>query len=434
MLIILWFMRGVCHLSFFYWLVNRHCSMRHILVASISFTFLLFVFLRFYSYPEINIIALLVFLLFLGYLSKIPLRQSLYGAFASIVIITVILNLGSELLYQLYLYLPFAVYLWTPQLLNFLFIILFIFFLWYSRYQISTISNVVRHSRFFVMTNVLLMLCTFLLLIVNYPAGKWLRKWHQQYAEKLYLVIITCTLVLLVLLIIYMSFAREQLKLQHEKIQQQQLLAYTKELETLHDELATFRHDYANILASLEQSIHAGNMMQIRHVYQQTIAPTKEIVNQQSLEVVKLRNVSLPEVKSLIITKLFEAEKRQLNIVLDIPEVIATLPISSHHFIRMLSILLDNAIQAAEESPPHQVQLSLFFTATQFHVVVKNNTAQVIGDLTEIYEKRYSTNSSQRGYGLFSLKHLLMQHPNAMLSTKIEQHYFIQHLLFTNRS
>ena len=41
MLIILWFMRGVCHLSFFYWLVNRHCSMRHILVASISFTFLL---------------------------------------------------------------------------------------------------------------------------------------------------------------------------------------------------------------------------------------------------------------------------------------------------------------------------------------------------------------------------------------------------------
>lgn len=47
-----------------------------------------------------------------------------------------------------------------------------------------------------------------------------------------------------------------------------------EKLEDMHDELASFRHDYMNVLLSLEEGIRTKNVKEIEQVYYDVIAPT----------------------------------------------------------------------------------------------------------------------------------------------------------------
>src|SRR5690606_25881446 len=123
-----------------------------------------------------------------------------------------------------------------------------------------------------------------------------------------------------------------------------------------YDDLASFRHDYLNILLSLSEGIRTENMEEIKRVYENVIAPTVKIMNHHELEIVKLSNIAIPEVKGLLSSKLISAQQQNINVMMDIPEKIKGVPIHIVTFIRAISIILDNAIEEAVKSKEKQLQ------------------------------------------------------------------------------
>lgn len=91
---------------------------------------------------------------------------------------------------------------------------------------------------------------------------------------------------------------------------------------------------------------------------------------------------------------------------MDIPEQTDEVGISIIKFIRMSSIILDNAIEEAEQSPLRELQLSFFIHNHVLKLIVVNSCIQETIDIPEIYHLGVSNKKGkERGVGLYTLNH-----------------------------
>src|SRR5699024_3122355 len=99
------------------------------------------------------------------------------------------------------------------------------------------------------------------------------------------------------------------------------------------------------------------------------------------------------------------------------------------HFIRMISILMDNGIEEAVHSEAKILQLAFFEIEANQYFIVRNSSEHGTIDLEQLYDKSYSSKKGVRGYGLYALKKLLDQHHHVTLETSFEDSFFTQTLM-----
>src|SRR5699024_9512696 len=115
-----------------------------------------------------------------------------------------------------------------------------------------------------------------------------------------------------------------------------------------------------------------------------------------------------------------------VHVTIDIPQQIELVSMSLVNFIRIISILLDNAIESALSSDEKSLQIAFFEYNTASYFIVRNSISDTSINLHNLFQKGYSAKSSDRGYGLYSLQNLIDKIPYATLETKIDRPYFIQ--------
>ena len=80
----------------------------------------------------------------------------------------------------------------------------------------------------------------------------------------------------------------------------------------------------------------------------------------------------------------------------------------TNDLVTLIGNLVDNAMEALQESPRKQVQLSLTHSDSQLFIEVQDSGAGIPCDLQEtIFEKGFSTKSNNRGFGLALVKKVL---------------------------
>lgn len=421
---------GIGHLYLFHLLLgNKQISIRFIVATACLFTLFLAVLLNRTGFVELNIIVLFLFLVVLGLLYKgQSVIHVIYFALLSIVLFTVVKNGLLTALYWAYLESPFPYYVWTPSVISLFTQVVILVVLFTLRNYIQAAGTYIVHSRFFYVTYGLVVICTGMLAIVNYPTLTFLQKANQLYGEQLYTLTLLVVTVLLLILVIKTYLEKQRLIEKHEQTEYEQLMTYVEKLEFLHDELAAFRHDYTNLLLSLEQAIEKEDMAQVQRIYASTIAPTVSQVNMQQLELTKLAKVEQPALKSLLSVKVLAAQRQSIAVYLDIPQPITSMALRSDDLIRIVSVLIDNAIEAAAISEEKVLQIALFNMNEAQYIVVKNSIQQKLS-LQPLYEKNVSTKGKQRGLGLYSVQRMLKKYSNATLSTKVDATYFTQELI-----
>lgn len=422
---------GFGHFYLFQLLVGTtQIPKRFYALLSILFTVLLVIIISYSGLVELNVFALIGFLVILGLLTKAGnLPQIIYFAMLSTVLFTVIKNGLLTLTYYAYLDSPFPYYSWTPSVLHVVVLAVILVVMYITRNKIQLTGHYLRNSKLFFPTFVIVAVCTVFLLIINFPKMHLLTNLQELYGEQLYMGITVISIVLMLIISMNMYRSRAQLIEQHEQQMHGQLMDYVTKLEFMHDELSTFRHDYMNLLLSLEEAVHTENVVQIKKIYEETIAPTTAIVNNQQLELTKLSRVSITEVKSVLSVKIVNAQQRKLTVTVDIPEPIKELYMPTESFIRIVSILVDNAIEAAEKSTERTISIALFAVDDTQYCIVKNSIAESTINLGDLYEKSYSTKGNDRGLGLYSIKRITNQYPTITLSTAINQQSFEQKLV-----
>lgn len=206
------------------------------------------------------------------------------------------------------------------------------------------------------------------------------------------------------------------------------LAKYNHYLESLYQEIRDFRNKTRRNLLSFEESIESGDKERIRQDFQEYIQNRQNPFPEQKYYLDKLIHLKISPVKSLISAKLLEAQEKGISVTIEIPDVISTLPMKEIDFIIVLSVFLDNAIEAAMDSHGKRIRLAMFMHDEAVNVIIENSSLVEKINLNQIFASGYSTKGHNRGVGLSNVMKIMNRYPNCSLSTKSSNYTVTQHL------
>lgn len=217
----------------------------------------------------------------------------------------------------------------------------------------------------------------------------------------------------------------ELMSLQQEK---QSLEEYMKKLEDLYQDMRIFKHDYINILATLQCYIAMDQPEPLREYFNEKILPTSEILTGNDEIIGKLGNIKLLELKGILYSKLIVAMNQKLHITLEISEEISSISMEMLDLCTVIGAFMDNAIEAAKGSTAERLLVVIIKNSESTTIMISNSSTDLNVTLDRIYDKDVSTKDGHSGLGLYSAYHVLDKYTNIIHTTNFENNIFTQTL------
>ena len=336
---------------------------------------------------------------FLGYfvIYKISIMQSLYQTNLGIMILSLLAKI----------------------------IVLFLISIFQYNFSHLKIKNLDRKTKYILITADILMLVYFILPpYMNYiDKVSWDRMLdYKELLTAVYFLLFICFVNLLDRKLL--QELQEKVVLQKE-IQLQNLSNYSQQVEGLYQEIRSFRHDYANILSSLKIGIDQKDINLVSQVYDSVLKNSGEKLKGKRFDVAHLRNINDLALKSLLLSKLSEAQNLSVPVSLEISEQFSIKNMEQIDFLTITSILLDNAIESAAEGGI----AICFLEDTEWNklvMIVKNSTLEREIELRDIFKRDNSSKGVGRGLGLANVRKILKSYPNVCLKTTSKNYVFTQ--------
>lgn len=222
---------------------------------------------------------------------------------------------------------------------------------------------------------------------------------------------------------------RIQQELSHQKeIQLQNMADYSQHIEDLYNELRGFRHDYINILTSLRLGIENQDLPAIQRVYNQVLKDSGQPLNQPKFDLGRLSNIKNDALKSLLSAKFLEAQNKQIMAGIEVPQPIEPQGMGLLDILTVLSILTDNAIEAAIEAQEPALSIACLQQEGKQVFIVENSTQKNVVDTSKIFERGISSKGKNRGIGLSNVQKIISRYPNVSLRTISHDYHFRQEL------
>ena len=216
-----------------------------------------------------------------------------------------------------------------------------------------------------------------------------------------------------------------KMEAQRDVIAQQQL--YERDLESIRQEVRSFRHDYKNLLAGLSEQADEGELDQLRAALSELDAGFDRRMGEKIQASTQIGNVRVPQVRSLLLSKLAVMAQKGIDCRLEAIYPMERVGMDVWDFTRCLGILLDNAAEAAAETETPWVEIVLLSQKGRLSLRVSNPYIGAI-DPDKIWTEGFSTKGEGRGLGLPGYQRILEDYPHAAASTSWADGVFIQKL------
>ena len=225
--------------------------------------------------------------------------------------------------------------------------------------------------------------------------------------------------------------AARKMEVQRDVIAQQQL--YERDLEAIQREVRAFRHDYKNLLAGLSEQAGKGELDELRASLSQLDAGFDQHIGERIQASVHLGNVRVPQVRSLLLSKLAAMREKKIDCRLEALYPVERVGIDPWDLTRCLGILLDNAAEAALETETPWVEIVLLSQKDRLSLRVSNPYNGAI-DPDRIWTEGFSTKGERRGLGLSSYQRILKDYPHTVASTSWANGGFVQELVVEEKA
>lgn len=195
----------------------------------------------------------------------------------------------------------------------------------------------------------------------------------------------------------------------------------------LHDQVRSFKHDFDNIVNSIGGYVVNEDMDGLKRYYNQLL---EECNKTNNLYALSPEVINHPAIYHMLATKYYEADQNNvqinLNVFLDLNEIEKRMKI--YDFTRILGILLDNAIEAANECDKKIINVTFRkdIGNDMISIIIQNTYANKDIDTEEIYQKGISTKENHSGLGLWKVREILMHNNNLNLFTTKNDEFFTQ--------
>lgn len=292
----------------------------------------------------------------------------------------------------------------------------------YSKFQISILETMSKRSKFIFIINFLFAILA--ITIQFFITGFYLDK------LPIYIVIFgNLSLITYFLLSIYSISKTTELELTHLNLEQEK--EHNRILKLAQDDIRGFRHDFTNIICTIGGYVHSKDIEGLTNYYNQI---QKDVVKVNNLTALNPDIINNPAIYALITSKYDKAADLNISMSVEVFTDLNFLPMKIYEFTRILGILLDNAIEAAQECDEKNVYIHI--RKDEKHnrqlLIVENTYKDKTIDTDKIFEKNYSTKPKNTGLGLWEVRQILKRNNNLNLYTTKSERLFKQQLEIYN--
>ena len=228
--------------------------------------------------------------------------------------------------------------------------------------------------------------------------------------------------------LLYKTAIINKIKLDEQKEKYDQILVYTGIVEKLTRDIRYYRHDINNILLTLKTYIENNDIEGLRAYYFKEVLknlPTDIDINSIFLN---LEHIQCIPLKGLLATAFQRAIQGNIKVSLFIDEDFDEMGIQVIDLCRIMSIFLDNAIDAAGESENKVLSLSVIKSENEDISIIVANSFLVRPQMNLLFQEGYTTKGTDRGLGLTIVQNILRSYLHITLHTLIENDFLIQEL------
>lgn len=204
---------------------------------------------------------------------------------------------------------------------------------------------------------------------------------------------------------------------------------YNKTLSILHDNIRSFKHDFNNIIQSIGGYVELNDFDGLKVYYKNLLNDCKETNN---LNILNPNTINNPSIYSLLTNKYYSALEKNIKMTFDIFTDLSKINFNIYEFTRILGILLDNAIEAAQETKEKSITIEFKSTPKKQLFIIENSCITNSISTTKIFEKGYTTKENNTGIGLWKVHTILSKNTNIDLFTTVKDYKFRQELTIFN--
>lgn len=249
--------------------------------------------------------------------------------------------------------------------------------------------------------------------------------------NKLSIVVFCLIFTMILILTVKVFFDNQQLeKKEMERTAKETILNnYVDEINRQYQTMRSFQHDYVNILSTTKLYIDQNDMEGLKTIYTKVLAQSMLSMDARALRLNDLQKIESDVLKSILYTKIIEAQGKGIRVEIEVPEPIN---ITIHHqeiaLIRILGIIFDNAIEELAQLHYGKLSFASYRKASATYFIIENTVRDNMPSVSVLQKNGYSTKGDSRGIGLATLSQLKKDIDNLYIETSIENNTFMQKL------
>lgn len=200
-----------------------------------------------------------------------------------------------------------------------------------------------------------------------------------------------------------------------------------KNLLEINDEVRCFRHDFNNIIQAIDAYIALDDMDSLQAYFNSLV---KECNYVNVIDFLNNRVMENPAISAILLNKYRFAEENNIKMNIEILIDLSKIRKKSYMISRMLGILLDNALEASIEAEEKIINVQFIKDDIKNIVLIKIENTYINKeiDLSQIYDKEFTTKPGNSGLGLWKIRDILKQDTKFDLFTTKDDHMFRQQL------
>lgn len=229
-------------------------------------------------------------------------------------------------------------------------------------------------------------------------------------------------LIVLVSMIYYILLKEKHFRL--KELQNKFFHDYIVSLEETNKKMQQFQHDYLNILLSLKGYIDNANWNGLKAYFERDILHFERKTLLENKAFGHLKNINVMSLKGLLLIKSLRAIDKNLNITIEVAEPIDEVYVDFIDLNRILGNLIDNAIENCIEDGKQTIQIAIVKQENSLIFRVCNEIGERKINISQIFQKGYTTKSYGNGIGLYNVKMIVDKNTKMNLNVWIEKGWF----------